>query len=511
MGKRKREQKALANKEKANTTTAQDQPTKPFPKKTKPSPKIENSSINEHKNEQKSTSAPNAPPLTSPKKQKFSANEKKDDQKSTPLPSLKNQNFSVNDTSTQNRKATPNVLAKKQKHSSSEKSTINEKSTSNGQKEKPSSNGKATPNDKPLVNENSALNTKPTNTTPNNKPHTESTGNNKKNNKPTESTKPNKEPTTGNKKTKKGKQANKTKTDTNEIIPLAAPLFPMGVPDLKSTPNKTKENKTKGQKNSAKEKEGKTKGQENKTKGQENKKAKTENKIKPDQVIPDLTKHTELQKNVEEKLKSSQFRYINEQLYTMTGQEAKEMYEKNPELPIVYHMGYRRQVAQWPLNPLTLIIERIKEMDPKLKVADFGCGEAMLAASVPNVVHSFDLHAANERVIECEMSHVPLENNSVDVVVFCLSLMGTNFKDYLIEANRVLSVGGILLIAEVKSRIDSLNDFIEFLKEAGFVYDKSNKRDKMFVWFEFHKSGRGFYSSKERAVALLKPCKYKKR
>jgi len=152
-------------------------------------------------------------------------------------------------------------------------------------------------------------------------------------------------------------------------------------------------------------------------------------------------------------------------------------------------------------------------MDSGKTVADFGCGEAMLAASVTpqHTVHSFDLYPANERVTQCEMSHVPLPDGSVNVAVFCLSLMGTNFKDYVTEANRVLVVGGILLIAEVRSRIESLHNFVEFLEEAGFVYDKSNKRDKMFVWFEFHKGSRGYYSSKERAVALLKPCKYKKR
>lgn len=40
-----------------------------------------------------------------------------------------------------------------------------------------------------------------------------------------------------------------------------------------------------------------------------------------------------------------------------------------------------------------------------------------------------------------EMSHVPLKDGTVDVAVFCLSLMGSNFKDYIIEANRVLKVG----------------------------------------------------------------------
>ena len=36
---------------------------------------------------------------------------------------------------------------------------------------------------------------------------------------------------------------------------------------------------------------------------------------------------------------------------------------------------------------------------------------------------------------------VPLTSASVDVAVFCLSLMGTNLVDFLREAHRVLKVG----------------------------------------------------------------------
>lgn len=32
----------------------------------------------------------------------------------------------------------------------------------------------------------------------------------------------------------------------------------------------------------------------------------------------------------------------------------------------------------------------------------------------------------------------PLEESSVDMVVFCLALMGTNLLDYMKEANRIL-------------------------------------------------------------------------
>ena len=73
-------------------------------------------------------------------------------------------------------------------------------------------------------------------------------------------------------------------------------------------------------------------------------------------------------------------------------------------------------------------------------IADFGCGEAILADSIFQTVHSFDLIAINSKVTACDISHTPLLMGSVNVVVFCLSLMGTNIKDYLLEANRVLKM-----------------------------------------------------------------------
>jgi len=36
---------------------------------------------------------------------------------------------------------------------------------------------------------------------------------------------------------------------------------------------------------------------------------------------------------------------------------------------------------------------------------------------------------------------VPLKKASVDIAVFCLSLMGTNIIQYLVEASRVLKLG----------------------------------------------------------------------
>ena len=41
--------------------------------------------------------------------------------------------------------------------------------------------------------------------------------------------------------------------------------------------------------------------------------------------------------------------------------------------------------------------------------------------------------------------------------VFCLSLMGTNYVDFIKEASRVLKKGGKLFVGEAVSRIADIN------------------------------------------------------
>ena len=70
-----------------------------------------------------------------------------------------------------------------------------------------------------------------------------------------------------------------------------------------------------------------------------------------------------------------------------------------------YHEGFRSQVQDWPENPVDIYIRYLKK-NPSLVVGDFGCGDAMMAASVSNTVHSFDLLAVNDTVVACDIAHV---------------------------------------------------------------------------------------------------------
>jgi len=187
------------------------------------------------------------------------------------------------------------------------------------------------------------------------------------------------------------------------------------------------------------------------------------------------------------------------------------MFSKDKDAFVIYHKGYQTQVSKWPVNPVDKMVDYIKKCGSHLTVADFGCGDAKIARSVKNPVHSFDLVALNEFVTVCDMSKVPLKNGSVDIAVFCLSLMGTNLSEFLCEANRILKSQGVLLIAEVVSRFENVGVFVKKLKKVGFsVEELDTKTSKMFVWMKLRKVSQS-PSAHLLPEIKLNPCIYNKR
>uniref|UniRef100_A0A182S7V6 Ribosomal RNA-processing protein 8 n=1 Tax=Anopheles maculatus TaxID=74869 RepID=A0A182S7V6_9DIPT len=220
---------------------------------------------------------------------------------------------------------------------------------------------------------------------------------------------------------------------------------------------------------------------------------------------------TNLREKLVDRLKGSRFRYINEQLYKIPGKEAKKLFQEDPASFDAYHEGYRQQVEQWPMNPLNRMIKCILKLPKDTIVADFGCGDAKLAASVPHKVYSLDLMSNNNSVIACDMANTPLESNFVNVVIFCLSLMGTNLADFFLEANRVLKVGGTMKIAEVSSRFDNVNVFVSNVQRCGFKLENKDLKHSLFYFFNFKKERTVLKGSTNTKQFSLKPCLYKKR
>jgi len=205
-------------------------------------------------------------------------------------------------------------------------------------------------------------------------------------------------------------------------------------------------------------------------------------------------------------------------LYTSSGEEAQRIFAEDPTLFHLYHEGYRAQISKWPVDPLEFIAQDVnKKRSKPLVIADMGCGDAKLAlklAQSGHTVHSFDLVAINDQVTACDICSVPLANESVDVCVFCLSLMGTNLADYLAEAHRILKIGGKLKIAEISSRFESVKKFRRSLEKMGFTLMKQRNPpgddQSYFLMFDFEKTDAKISNRNPKGL-YLKPCLYKKR
>jgi ribosomal RNA-processing protein 8 len=286
-------------------------------------------------------------------------------------------------------------------------------------------------------------------------------------------------------------------------------------------------------------------------------------------------------------LLGAHFRQLNESLYTCSSAEAVELFKQEPKEFDEYHKGFRAQADQWPTNPLDVLTAKVveigqqriaavraakkaatpttskkvavtpggkKDQKPRegdqvveaeqkesssaptlpLVVGDFGCGDAMLALNAAkqlggaqNIkVHSFDLVANNDRVTACDIANVPLPSESIDVAVFCLSLMGTNYIDFLAEAHRTLRDGGLLMVVEVSSRFqedgstvhavktERLKTLLKALAMLGFsASGEPAAIGPLFVRFDLVKSPSAVRNVRAaRAIAPpLKPCIYKRR
>jgi len=68
-------------------------------------------------------------------------------------------------------------------------------------------------------------------------------------------------------------------------------------------------------------------------------------------------------------------------------------------------------------------------------------------------VLGFDHFAIDARVTGCDITAVPLEDDSVDIAVLSLALMGVNRDGYLAQTCRILPVDGQLWLAETTNHL----------------------------------------------------------
>ncbi|UKZ47424.1 hypothetical protein TrVGV298_001642 [Trichoderma virens] len=222
--------------------------------------------------------------------------------------------------------------------------------------------------------------------------------------------------------------------------------------------------------------------------------SKSKSKSETAAVLPPAPpKLTPLQATMREKLVSARFRHLNETLYTRPSEEAFQLFQESP-----------RDVKVWPENPVDSFLQDIRTRAkirtpgkgrpnaPQLPliasclprtagtctIADLGCGDARLAESLQADkaklhldIKSFDLQSPSPLVTKADIANIPMEDGSVNVAIFCLALMGTNWLDFVEEAYRLLHWKGELWVAEIKSRFGPVRN-----KHAPVTHSVGNRR-----------------------------------
>ncbi len=151
---------------------------------------------------------------------------------------------------------------------------------------------------------------------------------------------------------------------------------------------------------------------------------------------------------------------------------------------------------------------------------DLGCGEGELAERLAtdlaakkfrifSRVDSIDLVSVKPHIQVGDIAHLSHSTESVGCAVFCLSLMGTNYWNFVGEALRVLQVGGCLVIAEVTSRLVDAEGFAKVVRQAGCAELLREDLAGYFTLLVFEKTRP--YKGIQGRPGILKGCVYKKR
>lgn len=204
-----------------------------------------------------------------------------------------------------------------------------------------------------------------------------------------------------------------------------------------------------------------------------------------------------LEEKLSKRLNAAKFRLINHKIYKNS--------PVSPSSISFYHQNYSSHVENWPHNPLLKIMSHL---NPLHTIADLGCGSALIASKMHNTkVYSYDKYPANNSIIKCDIKRVPLPNCSVDIIVFCLSLMKNDVVCFIREGSRILKMGGRMYIAEVRSRVD-VDYFVEGVCKVGFVLEWVDRKCDVFFVCEFKKIRE--CGSKVEPI-IMKDSEYKKR
>ena len=184
----------------------------------------------------------------------------------------------------------------------------------------------------------------------------------------------------------------------------------------------------------------------------------------------------------------SELSVLHQRYKTLTSQNLQKEFQETPELWHKYHEISEENEKSFPEDeiPRNRIIQELNKIKTKRTklVVDMGCGKGQIAQHFENDGRfqfiNYDHISSNDTIISCDVSNTPLEENSVEICILSLAMWGSNCKEYVQEANRILESNGKLYIIEPTKRWSEQDDQGNIMPEKEASKMKSLLEEKGF-------------------------------
>jgi hypothetical protein len=156
----------------------------------------------------------------------------------------------------------------------------------------------------------------------------------------------------------------------------------------------------------------------------------------------------------------SQLSLLHKEYKTLRSDNLNHTFKKNPQLWEDYHRIAEENEKSFPEEgiPRNRIIEELKQIKTKRtkKVVDMGCGKGFISKYFKDdkrfVFTNLDHISLDETITSCDISKTDFEDDEVEICILSLAMWGSNCREYITEAYRILETGGKLYIIEPTKR-----------------------------------------------------------
>jgi hypothetical protein len=156
----------------------------------------------------------------------------------------------------------------------------------------------------------------------------------------------------------------------------------------------------------------------------------------------------------------SEISVLHQKYKTMRSDTLSALFKSEPVLWSDYHKLSEENEESFPTDeiPRNKIISELKKIKTKrtISVIDMGCGKADIARSFAGDdrfhFQNYDHISIDETVVERDIGSLVEEDDTVEICILCLAMWGSNSRDYVKEAYRVLESNGRLYIVEPTKR-----------------------------------------------------------